>query len=131
VDVGVEAKKVAWGEDFTPLGTRIAATKALGKALEQGEAILLEPIVEVNVLSPPEFVGNVVSDLGSRGGELQGIEAQGKSLQRVTSRVALRKMFGYATDLRSLTQGRATFWMKLVHFAPVPEDELQGIIMFR
>ncbi len=127
IDVGVEVEDIYTGDDVTPLGTRIAVLNAMKEALRKGKPILLEPYVEVEILVPGEFVGNVVSDLGVRGGELLGIELHSANLQKVKSRVALRKMFGYATDLRSMTQGRGNFWMRLSHFAPVPQEEMESM----
>jgi elongation factor G len=128
VDVKVSMDTVAQGSEMTALGTRLAAHQAIREGLRDGNPILLEPVVEVEVLVPLEFVGNVVSDLGTRGGELLRIDAESEALQRVISKVALRQMFGYATDLRSLTQGRANFWMNLAYFTPVPDDELEGVL---
>jgi len=130
VDIGIEVRKVRT-VDITPLGTRIATLNALKEGMREGKPLLLEPIIEVEVVVPQEFVGNVISDLGMRGGELIGIETGSLSLQKIRSRVALRKMFGYATDLRSLTQGRGNFWMRLAFFAPVPKEELESIIAFK
>jgi len=127
IDVGVNILKVATGEDVTPLGTRIAVLNALQEALRKAKPILLEPYVEVEILVPGEFVGNVVSDLGVRGGELLGVELHSANLQKIRAKVALKRMFGYATDLRSLTQGRGNFWMKLSHFAPVQEGEMESM----
>ena len=131
VDVCIKILKVLLGEEYTPLGTRLAVLRALQDGLREGKPILLEPVVDLEIILPQEFVGNVVADLGSRGGELVKMEALGDVLQKVVARVALRKIFGYSTTLRSLTQGRGNFWMKLSHFAPVPEEELEKILVLQ
>ncbi len=131
VDVGIKILKVLLGEEYTSLGTRIAVLRAMQDGLKEGKPVLLEPVVDLEIVLPQEFVGNVVADLGARGGELVRIEALGEVLQKVVARVALRKIFGYSTTLRSLTQGRGNFWMKLSHFAPVPEDELEKILVLQ
>lgn len=128
-DIGIEIQRVRDEEGITPLGTRLATLNAMREGVRKGEPLLLEPVVELEVLVPKEFVGNVVSDLGMRGGELLGIETASSGLQKVKSRVALRKLFGYATDLRSMTQGRGNFWMQLAFFAPVPKEELENLIV--
>jgi elongation factor G len=128
VDVEVTIEDIGLDEDFSLLGLRLATSNALREALNRANPILLEPVVEVVVLVPPDYVGNVVSDLGTRGGELVSIEMQSDKIQTIRSKVPLRKMFGYATDLRSLTQGRGNFWMKLLYFRPVPKEELESIL---
>lgn len=129
VDVEVHVDYVGLQEENTLLGIRLATSNAVREALNKGKPKLLEPLVEVVILIPPEFVGNVVSDLGTRGGELESIEMQSGHIQAIRSKVPLRKMFGYATDLRSLTQGRGNFWMKLLYFRPVPKEELKSLLV--
>ncbi len=127
VDVEISLDALYFTADTTPLGVHLALRKALMEAFQKAEAVLLEPVVEVAVLVPGEFLGNVVGDLKARGGELRGIDQATDKLQEVRALVPLRKMFGYATHLRSLTQGRASFWMKLAHFQPVDKKELEDI----
>ena len=115
-------------EKSTDFGLRVAFMNAVKNALKKSNPVLLEPVMSIEVLVPAESVGNVVSDIGHRGGELQGIEALSNGYQRIKAFVPLKALFGYVTDLRSLTQGRGTFWMKLEKFAPVPEKELKEII---
>jgi elongation factor G len=122
VETGVVVEEVDLGEGVTPLGTRLAALQAIERAISDAHPELLEPLAEVHIFVPDAWVGNVVSDLGSRGGELQSIEAQGKGLQLVRALIPLRKVFGYATHLRSITAGHGAFWMKVAGYAPVAED---------
>ena len=82
--------------------------------------MLLEPVMAVEVVVPEEFMGDVIGDLSSRRGQIQGTEARG-SAQVITAKVPLKEMFGYATDLRSATQGRATYTMQFSHYEPVPQ----------
>jgi len=121
----VEVQLVAVGEDstFTQLGNELALRKAVQRALQEGKPILLEPIVLLEVVCPSEYIGNVVSDLGQRGGELDKIENISDNIQKLRAYVPLKKLLGYVTDLRSLTQGRASFWMKLDHYAPVKKEK--------
>jgi elongation factor G len=81
--------------------------------------VLLEPIMAVEVVVPEEYMGDVIGDLSSRRGRIQSMMARGNA-QVVTAQVPLANMFGYATELRSRTQGRATFTMQFAHYEPVP-----------
>ncbi len=97
------------------LAFQVAASMALQKACEQGEPILLEPIMSVEVIVPDEFLGDIIGDLNSRQGKVEEITAK-KSIQVVRASVPLSKMFGYSTALRSASQGRATFTMQFSHY---------------
>ena len=101
----------AWNE----MAARAASVKALQRALAEAKPILLEPIMEVEVVVPSEFLGEVISDLNQRQGHVIGIEAR-EPVQIVKAEVPLSKMFGYSTDLRSATQGRASFTMRFARF---------------
>ncbi len=97
------------------VGFRIAAATALREGCLQGEPILLEPIMSVDIITPTEFMGDVIGDLNSRRGEVQSIDPKG-NISDIRARVPLRQMFGYSTDLRSATQGRATFTMQFLRY---------------
>lgn len=127
INISIEVLEVETDRS-TDFGIRVAFMNAVKNALRKANPILMEPVMSLEVLVPTEAVGNVVSDIGHRGGELQGIEALENGYQRVKALVPLKSLFGYVTDLRSLTQGRGTFWMKLEKFAPVPEKELKEMI---
>jgi elongation factor G len=99
----------------TELGFRLACAQAMRKGLEQGQSILLEPVMKVEVVSPEEFVGEVIGDLNARGGAVEAVEPRGAT-NLVRATVPLREMFGYSTDLRSNTQGRAIFTMQFSHY---------------
>jgi len=99
--------------ESTPLGYKIAAATAFRDGCEQGEGLLLEPIMLVDILTPSEFMGDVIGDINARRGEIQSITPKG-AVSEVRAKVPLKALFGYSTDLRSATQGRATFSM---HFS--------------
>ena len=100
---------------------KIAGSLALKEAVRKGRPNILEPIMEVEVTTPDEFMGDVIGDLNSRRGQIQGM-AMRAGAQVVKAYVPLAAMFGYATDLRSATQGRATYSMQFDHYAPVPAN---------
>ena len=103
---------------------KIAGSMALKLAVEKADPTVLEPIMKVEVIMPEEFMGDVIGDLNSRRGHIEGMETrgvgEGHRTQVVRAFVPLALMFGYATDLRSKTQGRATYSMEFSHYAEVP-----------
>ncbi len=112
--------------DSSEMAFKIAASMAIKEAMAKGGAAILEPIMRVEVVTPEQYMGDVIGSLNSRRGQIQGMQPRGNA-QVVNAHVPLSEMFGYATDLRSLTQGRATFTMVLDHYAQVPrniQDEL-------
>jgi elongation factor G len=113
--------------DSSEMAFKIAGSMALKKAARQAKAVLLEPIMAVEVVTPEDYMGDVIGDLSSRRGRVDGMEQRGNA-QVVRSRVPLAEMFGYATDLRSRTQGRATYTMQFDSYQQVPESIAQEII---
>ncbi len=113
--------------DSSELAFRIAGSMAFRTAVEQADPVLLEPIMDVEVVMPPEYVGDVVGDLSGRRGKVGGM-TQRQNAQLVAASVPLGEMFGYATELRSLTQGRAAYSMQFSHYAEVPEAKAGEII---
>jgi len=105
-------------EAFELAAFRIAASLALRKCLLQGDAVLLEPVMRVEITTPSEYVGDIIGDLNSRKGRVKSIEDK-KEFQILSVGVALSTMFGYLTILRSLSQGRASFSMMFDHYAEV------------
>ncbi len=91
---------------------------------KKANPVLLEPIMHVEVTTPEEFLGDVMGDLNSRRGQIEGMEQRGNG-QVVRAKVPLSEMFGYATDLRSQTQGRAAYTMQFSHYAAVPANIAQ------
>jgi len=106
--------------DSSEMAFKIAGQMAFKKAAESARPVLLEPIMGVEVVTPDEYMGDVMGDLSSRRGRIEGMEARGNT-QVVRSQVPLSEMFGYSTDLRSRTQGRATYTMQFHSYQQVPE----------
>ncbi len=121
----VEVQVVSLGEEgqYTHLGNELALRRAIQRGLQEAKPVLLEPVVLLEVVSPSDYIGNIVSDIGQRGGELDKIENVSERIQKLRAFVPLKKLLGYVTDLRSLTQGRASFWMKLHHYAPAKKEK--------
>jgi elongation factor G len=101
--------------ESSPLGYKIAASLAVKDGCIQGDTILLEPIMMVDVITPKEFMGEVIGDINMRRGDVQAVSAKG-AVSEVSARVPLKAMFGYSTDLRSATQGRAVFSMQFLMY---------------
>jgi len=113
--------------DSSDMAFKIAGSLALKAAAQKARPILLEPMMAVEVVTPGEFMGDVMGDLNSRRGHIDGMEQRGNA-QVIGATVPLSTMFGYATDLRSTTQGRATYTMQFKHYAEVPAQIAQEIV---
>jgi elongation factor G len=113
--------------DSSEMAFKVAGQQAFKKAAEMARPVLLEPIMAVEVVTPDEYMGDVMGDLSSRRGRIEGMEAIGNN-QTVRAQVPLSEMFGYSTDLRSRTQGRATYTMQFANYQQVPEVISQDII---
>jgi elongation factor G len=113
--------------DSSEIAFKVAGSMAFRDAAEKADPAILEPIMQVEVTTPEEYMGAVIGDLNSRRGSVNGMESR-PGLQILTVDVPLQRMFGYATDLRSASQGRATFSMQFDHYAPVPSEVSQGIV---
>jgi elongation factor G len=113
--------------DSSEMAFRTAGFRAFKEASRKGRCILLEPIMDVEVVTPGEFLGDVLGDLTARRGKILGMESRA-GIQTVGVRVPLERMFGYATDLRSLTQGRATFTMRFSHYEPTPQSVAEKLV---
>ncbi|MCL5883893.1 MAG: elongation factor G [Deltaproteobacteria bacterium] len=128
VDVRVSLVDGSYHEvDSSEIAFKIAGSMAFKAACQAGAPILLEPIMAVEVVCPEEFMGDVIGDLSSRRGRIQQIEARGKT-QVIACHVPLAQMFGYATDLRSKTQGRATYTMQFGHYEPAPLSVSEEVV---
>jgi len=128
IDLRVILKDGSYHEvDSSELAFKIAGSLAFKEAARKGKSILLEPVMEVEVIVPDEFMGEVISDLTARGGKISGMDSRSGG-RIVKAHVPLKRMFGYATNLRSATQGRATYSMFFSHYEPVPEAELQKML---
>jgi elongation factor G len=106
---------------------KIAASMAFKEACRRAKPVLLEPVMDVEVVTPPEFQGAVVGDLNSRRGKIVALEARAGA-QVVRALVPLGEMFGYATDVRSMTQGRATYTMQFARYEEVPKQIAEEIM---
>ncbi len=127
VDVKVSATDGSYHEvDSNEMAFKIAASQTTKAALRKAHPQLLEPLMDVEVTTPDEFLGDVMGDLNSRRGQVEGLDPRGNA-QVVRAKVPLAEMFGYATDLRSMTQGRATYSMQFSHYQAVPKDIGTGI----
>jgi len=113
--------------DSNEMAFKIAGSMAFQDGCRKADPVLLEPIMKVEVLVPQEYMGDVIGNLNGRRGKIQGIKVRAGS-QAVDAAVPLSEMFGYATDLRSRTQGRATYSMEFDRYEPVPKQIAEGII---
>ena len=107
--------------DSSEIAFKVAGSMAFKNAMQRAKPKLLEPVMSVEVVSPEEYLGDVMGDLSSRRGHVLGLEPRGNA-QVISARVPLATMFGYATDLRSTTQGRATFTMQFDRYEEVPQS---------
>ena len=113
--------------DSSEMAFKIAGSLAIKKATRSASPVLLEPVMDVEVVTPDDYMGDVIGDLSSRRGKVEGMEQRGNA-QVIKAQVPLSDMFGYATDLRSRTQGRATYTMQFHSYAEVPESVSKEII---
>ena len=128
VDVKVTLFDGSYHEvDSSEIAFKIAGSMAFKEATRKAHPVLLEPIMSVEVVVPEEFMGDVIGDISSRRGKVLGMDTR-PAAQAIDARVPLAEMFGYATDLRSMTQGRATYTMQFSHYEPVPTAVAEGII---
>jgi len=131
VDVKVELYDGSFHEvDSSEMAFKIAGSMAFKDAMKKADPVLLEPIMKVSVTVPEEYMGDVIGDLNSRRGMVQGMESL-PGAQRINANVPLSEMFGYATDLRSNTQGRGQYTMEPSHYAEVPKSVSEKIIASR
>ncbi len=113
--------------DSSEMAFKIAGSMGFKEAAKKAKPVILEPIMNVEVVTPEDYMGDVIGDLNSRRGRIQSMEKRGKA-QVIRSQVPLSEMFGYATDLRSKTQGRATYTMQFAVYEEVPKGIADGII---
>ena len=131
VDVKVTLYDGSYHEvDSSEMAFKIAGSMAFKSAMKKADPVLLEPIMKVSVIVPEEYMGDVIGDINSRRGMIQGMEAI-SGAQRINAQVPLSEMFGYATDMRSRTQGRGQYTMEPSHYAEVPKSVSEQIIADR
>ena len=114
--------------DSSEMAFKIAGSMALKEGAQKGQPVLLEPIMSVEVVAPEEYTGDVIGNLSAHRGSIEGMSMRTEGLQSIKAKVPLSEMFGYATRLRSMTQGRGTFTMEFEHYAPV-SDEMAQVVM--
>ena len=113
--------------DSSEMAFKIAGSMAFKDAAKKAHPVLLEPVMRVEVVVPEEYMGTIIGDITSRRGHIQSMEARGGS-QVINSRVPLSEMFGYATDLRSSTQGRGSYSMHFDRYEPTPASVSEEVI---
>ena len=116
--------------DSSEIAFKVAGSLAFKEAARRAKPVLLEPIFAVEVVTPEDFLGEVIGDLSRRRGRIEGQERRGNALT-VTARVPLSEMFGYATDLRSNTQGRANYTMQFEAYEEVPPNIAEKVVEAR
>ena len=129
VDVKVRLLDAEFDEETSSeLAFKVAGAMAFNQAVEAAEPVLLEPVMDLEAVVPDTRTGEVMGDLNARGAEIQEVISRAGGMQAVRAFVPLEKMFGYATDLRSLTQGRGNFTMEFDHYAQVDHQRMDAII---
>jgi elongation factor G len=114
--------------DSSEMAFKIAGSMAVKEGVQRGKPVLLEPIMRVEVVTPEEYTGDVIGNLSANRGMIEGMEMRSSGVQAIRANVPLAAMFGYATRLRSMTQGRGTFTMEFEHYAPVGESLAQEVL---
>jgi elongation factor G len=128
VDVGVRLVDGSFHEvDSSERAFLFAGSIAFKEAAAKAQPVLLEPIMEVEIVTPEEFIGEAMGDLNARRGKVQGLESRGKA-RIIRGQAPMAEMFGYSTGIRSLTQGRATFTLQFSHYQKVPQSVLESLI---
>ncbi len=129
VDIKVKLIDGSFHEvDSSEMAFKIAGSMAFREGAQKGAPVLLEPIMDVEVVAPEEYTGDVIGNLSARRAEIESMELRTDGVQSIRSRVPLAEMFGYATALRSMSQGRGTFTMEFDHYSPVTKDIADAIV---
>ena len=131
VDVKVTLYDGSYHEvDSSEMAFKIAGSMAFKEAMRKADPVILEPIMKVAVIVPDEYMGDVIGDINARRGQIQGTESR-SGTQQIDALVPLAEMFGYATDLRSKTQGRGNYSMEPSHNAELPKSKTEELIKAR
>jgi elongation factor G len=107
---------------------KIAASMAFKEGVQKGNPVLLEPMMKVEIVVPEEYLGDIIGQVNSRRGNILGMEVRPGNAQAIRAMIPLAEMFGYATELRSATQGRGVFSMEFDHYQPVSETVMQEML---
>ena len=122
VDVGIRLVDGSYHDvDSSEMAFKVAGSMAFKEASKRAKPVLLEPVMAVEVVTPEDYMGDVIGNINSRRGQIEGMEPRGNA-QVIRARVPLAEMFGYATDVRTMSQGRATYTMQFLHYAEVPHS---------
>ena len=116
--------------DSSEMAFKIAGSMAFKEGCKQAKSVILEPIMRVEITVPEEYMGDVIGDVNSRRGRMEGMESR-NGMQIIRAFIPLAEMFGYATDLRSKTQGRGTYAMEPSHYEEVPKSVFEKIVASR
>ena len=114
--------------DSSEMAFKVAASLAYKKGMEEANPILLEPIMHVEIVVPNDYMGDIITDINKKRGRVLGMEPDGEVNQKVIAEIPMAEMFKYATDLRSITQGRGNFDMSFERYEEVPSSEASKII---
>ena len=114
--------------DSSEMAFKIAASMAFKEGVQKGGPVLLEPMMKVEVVVPEDYLGDIIGQVNSRRGNILGMEMRQGNAQAIRAMVPLAEMFGYATELRSATQGRGVFSMEFDHYQPVSESVMQEML---
>jgi elongation factor G len=129
VDIRVAVTDGSYHEvDSSEIAFKVAASQTMKEAMRKGRAYLLEPIMAIEVVTPENFMGDVIGDINRRRGRMEGMEPGPGGIQTIKAQVPLSEMFGYATDLRGGTQGRASFSMEPSHYEEVPRNVAEELL---
>jgi len=122
VDVAVTLVDGSYHDvDSSEMAFKVAGSMAFKEASKRAKPVMLEPVMAVEVVTPEEYMGDVIGNINSRRGQIEGMEPRGNA-QVIRAKVPLAEMFGYATDVRTMSQGRATYSMQFLHYAEVPNS---------
>jgi len=129
VDVKATLLGGSWHEvDSSDMAFKVAGSMAFKEAAQKADPVLLEPVMKVEIVVPEQFTGDVIGDVVARRGQIGGLDLHSAGLQSIRVTVPLAEMFGYATALRSSTQGRGTFTMEFDHYEPMPPDREKQVL---
>jgi elongation factor G len=128
VDVTIAVTYGSYHEvDSSEIAFKMAGIFAFKDACQKAKPVLLEPIMKVEVTTPEDYMGNIIGDLNSKRGQIEEMTDRPNSIKAITAKVPLAEMFGYATSLRSMSQGRANYTMEFLHYSEVPRSILEQI----
>jgi elongation factor G len=114
--------------DSSEIAFKVAGSMSLREGIQGGSPVILEPSMKVEATAPDEYTGSLVGDLSSRRGTVEGMDPRGEGVTSIRAQVPLSEMFGYATDIRNLTQGRGSFTMEFAQYTVAPKSIAEEVI---